>query len=119
MRAISTEGSGRIKFYKNIRRMLDEDRKFRDFFEGETQVIPDFYINMMKKDLGPLWEYLPDRAYYHDPYAYLKSETAKKNGNGSAHKEPSSKPIVVDGPLADTPIEINPGEPVPVYTSGS
>jgi hypothetical protein len=107
MRAISTEGSGRIKFYTNIRRMLDEDRKFRDFFEQETTVIPEFYINMMKKDLGPLWEYLPDRAYYHDPYAYLKSETEKSNG--SAVKEPADKPLPVADtiePVVGTPLEI-------------
>ncbi|MEQ9618340.1 MAG: radical SAM protein [Deltaproteobacteria bacterium] len=78
MRAISTEGSGRIKFYRKIRQFLQEDTKFRDFFEGETTEIPDFYVDMIKKDLGPLWEYLPEGAIYHDQNAYLKSEMEKK-----------------------------------------
>ena len=78
MRAISTEGSGRIKFYRKIKQFLAEDTKFRDFFEGETTEIPEFYVDMIKKDLGPLWEYLPDRAIYHDQNAYLKSEMEKK-----------------------------------------
>ena len=78
MRAISTEGSGRIKFYRRIRQSLEEDTKFRDFFEGETTEIPQFYIDIMKKDLGSLWKYLPEGAFYHDQNAYLKSELEKK-----------------------------------------
>ena len=69
---------------------------------------------MMKKDLGPLWEYLPDRAYYHDPYAYLKSETEKKNG--VAQKEPSHKPVN----LTETvPFEIRTDEPLAVPSATS
>ncbi len=78
MRAVSTEGFGRLRYYRKIRKLLDEDVKFRAFFEGETKEIPQFYIDMIRKDLGPLWEYLPEGAIYHDPYAYLKSEMAKR-----------------------------------------
>ena len=72
------EGSGRLKFYRKIRQFLEEDTKFRDFFEGETTEIPEFYVDIMKKDLGPLWEYLPEGAIYHDQNAYLKSEMEKR-----------------------------------------
>lgn len=78
MRAVSTEGFGRLRYYRKIRKFLDEDVKFRAFFEGETKEIPQFYVDMIRKDLGPLWEYLPEGAIYHDPYAYLKSEMAKR-----------------------------------------
>ena len=78
MRAVSTEGAGRLRFYRKIRKFLDEDVRFRAFFEGETTEVPQFYIDMIKKDLGPLWEYLPEGAIYHDPYAYLKSEMEKR-----------------------------------------
>jgi len=78
VRAVSTEGFGRMKFYREIRRRLDEDRPFRDFFEGETTIIPEFYIDMMKKDLGPLWEWLPEGAIYHDQNAYYKKDMARK-----------------------------------------
>ncbi|MCG8606106.1 radical SAM protein, partial [bacterium] len=77
VRAISSEGWGRIKYYKQVRRLLETDRNLRSFMEGETQVIPDFYVNRMKADLGDLWEWLPEGAYVHDPYAYLKQEMAK------------------------------------------
>jgi hypothetical protein len=28
---------------------------------------------MVRQDLGPLWEWLPEGALQHDPHAYLKS----------------------------------------------
>lgn len=78
MRAVSTEGFGRLRYYRKIRKLLDKDVQFRAFFEGETREVPQFYIDMMRKDLGPLWEYLPEGAYNHDQNAYLKSEMEKK-----------------------------------------
>lgn len=78
MRAVSSEGFGRLKFYREVRRLLDEDRSFRDYFEGETTTLPRFYVNILKKDLGSLWEWLPEGALYHDPYAYSKEELGKE-----------------------------------------
>jgi hypothetical protein len=73
VRAISSEGSGRIKYYTEVRRLLDEDRQFRDYFEQETTELPPFYLDRVKKELGPLWEWLPQGALYHNPNAYLES----------------------------------------------
>jgi hypothetical protein len=73
VRAISSEGAGRIKYYTEVRRLLDEDRQFRDYFEQETTELPPFYIDRVKKELGPLWEWLPQGALYHNPNAYLES----------------------------------------------
>lgn len=78
VRAVSTEGFGRMRFYREIRKRLDEDRQFRDFFEGETTILPEFYMTLLKKDLGPLWEWLPEGAIYHDQNAYFKKETERK-----------------------------------------
>jgi len=77
VRAVSSEGFGRIKYYKEIRRRLDDDPEFRPFFEQETTKLPEFYVNRIKNDLGPLSAWLPDGALYHDQHAYLKSEQAK------------------------------------------
>ena len=74
VRGISFEGWGKIEYFKEIRRRLDEDIPFRKFFEQETTEIPPFFTEPIKKDLGPLWEWLPEDATYHDAYAYLKSE---------------------------------------------
>jgi hypothetical protein len=74
VRAISTEGFGRLKYYKEIRSRLDTDPQFSPYFEQQSSQVPDFYTDMARKDLGQLWNYLPAGGLNHDPYAYLKSE---------------------------------------------
>jgi hypothetical protein len=76
MRGVSSEGFGRIKYHSEIRRRLDEDRPLRAFFDGETAEIPAFYVDRVKRELGPLWPYLPEGALVHDPLAY----SAKTDG---------------------------------------
>ena len=71
MRAISSEGFGRLRFYRQVRKMLVEDRSFRQYFEGESQQFPVFYRNIIQKDLGMWWEWLPKDAIDHNPNAYL------------------------------------------------
>jgi hypothetical protein len=78
VRGISSEGWGKIKYFKDIRRRLDEDGAFRKFFDGESDELPQFYLDQIKQDLGPLWDWLPEGAVHHDAYAYLKSERAAK-----------------------------------------
>jgi hypothetical protein len=73
VRAISAEGFGRVKYNIKVRELLNKDRQFRDYFEGETAELPQFYKDQVKKNLGPLWNWLPTEALYHDPNAYLKS----------------------------------------------
>ncbi len=78
LRAVSSEGFGRIKYYRTIRALLDSDITVRRFFEGETTTIPQFYLDRIKNDLGDLWQYLPDGALEHDPQAYLKKHEAEQ-----------------------------------------
>jgi hypothetical protein len=72
MRAISSEGYGRIRFFRQVREHLIRDRSFRKYFEGETMQLPDFYMNIIQKDLGAWWEWLPKGALEHNPNAYLQ-----------------------------------------------
>jgi hypothetical protein len=74
LRAVSSSGFGRIRYYEEVRRRLDHDRQFRRFFEQETNELPRFYVDRVRKELGLLWEWLPEGALCHDPNAYLKSE---------------------------------------------
>ncbi|MFI5136154.1 MAG: radical SAM protein, partial [Chitinophagales bacterium] len=78
MRAVSSEGHGRIRFYRMVRKNLVENRSFRDYFEGESKQLPEFYINIIKKDLGIWWNWLPEGAIHHNPNAYLHK--TMKNG---------------------------------------
>ena len=74
VRAVSTEGFGRIRYHTAMRRRLDTDRELRAFFERETDEIPGFYRERIRRDLGPLHQFLPEGALVHDPNAYLNSE---------------------------------------------
>ena len=73
VRAVSSEGFGRVRHYTAVRRLLDTDASFRAYFEGETTQLPSFFVDRIRRDLGPLWEYLPEGALWHDPLAYLES----------------------------------------------
>lgn len=70
MRAISSEGHGRIRFYRKIRTLLKTDRQFRQYFEGETTKLPAFFYDIIRNDLGKWKSWLPDAALYHDPNNY-------------------------------------------------
>jgi hypothetical protein len=73
VRAMSSEGWGRIDYHTQIRKLLDTDRSVRAYLDGETTVLPEFYHNRIRHDLGPMYQYLPEGAIYHDPTAYLSS----------------------------------------------
>jgi hypothetical protein len=77
VRGISSEGYGRLHYHSKIRGLLKTDATMRDFFEGATDVIPEFYRGRVREELGPLWSHLPEGALDHDPTAYLKKTEAQ------------------------------------------
>ncbi|MDD4053199.1 MAG: radical SAM protein, partial [candidate division Zixibacteria bacterium] len=82
VRAISSEGFGRIRYSTEIRRRLETDRPFRRFFEQETTEVPSFFVDWMRRDLGPFWSWLPEGALYHDPNASLLSQEERLSSYG-------------------------------------
>jgi hypothetical protein len=77
VRAVSSEGFGRIAYYREIRRRLDTDLPLRRYFEQETTELPEFFAAQIRRDLGPFWSCLPPEALRHDPNAYLLAETVR------------------------------------------
>ena len=75
VRAISSEGFGRIKYNTNVHKLLTNDVQFRRYFERETEILPDFFESQVKNDLGSLIDWLPPGALLHDPNAYLKASS--------------------------------------------
>jgi hypothetical protein len=73
LRAVSSEGFGRIRYHAEIRRRLDTDRPLRRFMEGESDQLPEFYRARIQAELGPLYDSLPEGALMHDPHAWLKA----------------------------------------------
>ncbi|AKD03712.1 radical SAM protein [Pontibacter korlensis] len=71
MRAVSSEGYGRLRFYRQVREKLLSDAAFRQYFEGESRRLPSFYKEIIQKDLGVWWQWLPEGALEHNENAYL------------------------------------------------
>ncbi|MFI5180686.1 MAG: B12-binding domain-containing radical SAM protein [Thermoanaerobaculia bacterium] len=85
LRAISSEGFGRLRHYSELRRRLGTDAQLDAFFSQSTGELPDFYTEQVKRDLGSLWRWLPVGALSHDPHAYLNALApagSRESGNG-------------------------------------
>jgi hypothetical protein len=74
VRAVSSEGAGRHRYYRTVRGLLDTDASVRRFFDAESASLPAFYAERVRRDLGPFWKHLPEGALMHDPNAYLAAE---------------------------------------------
>jgi hypothetical protein len=73
VRAMSSEGYGRIRYNTEVLRLLAEDRPFRDYFEGRTTELPAFFHEQLKRNMGSLWQWLPEGAVHHDQNEYLNT----------------------------------------------
>ncbi len=71
-RGLASERRYKFSHHLALREYL-KDPAVRRYFDGETTELPAFYIDMIKSDLGPLWDWLPDGALYHEPNAYLET----------------------------------------------
>jgi len=76
VRAVSMEGFGRIRYHRGIRRRLDDDPSFSPYFEQQSDELPSFYVELLRRELGSLWDWLPEGSLHHDPYAYLRQEVS-------------------------------------------
>jgi len=59
--SLSVGGNGKIKYVSSILERLRSDPGFRAFMNKETDQIPPFMVDQIRRDLGPLWEWLPDQ----------------------------------------------------------
>jgi hypothetical protein len=73
-RTISSSGPRvRIKYYERKRRMLKEDTSFRAYFEGDTNILPDYFMRQIREELGPFYQWLPKNAIFHNHKAFLEN----------------------------------------------
>jgi hypothetical protein len=78
IRAISSEGFGRIKYHRRIRAMLEQELPVRRFFEGESSKLPSFYHEAVRAKLGALWPLLPEGGLGYDHLAFLHKSQAQR-----------------------------------------
>lgn len=77
VRAISSEGHGRVQFFKEIKKQLMEDKEFHGYFEGAHTRVPEFFTQIIRKDLGYAWDWLPKGFLYYDHLAFLKKSMSE------------------------------------------
>jgi len=77
VRAISTEGFGRLRYHTELRARLDTDPTMLAFLQGESDQVPAFYTDRLIAELGSLAQYIPEGGMEHDPLAYLKSQDSE------------------------------------------
>ena len=101
VRAMSSEGWGRIAYHTTIRSLLDTDPSVRGFMEGEDDRLPAFYEARIRRDLGDLHAHLPAGAVMHDPNAYLKSvgDAPVTVLTGSRRARAAASTVPVNAPL--------------------
>lgn len=73
--SFSVGGSGKINQVSATLENLRRKPEYRSFMNKETDQIPAFMIEQVKKDLGPMWEWLPDKTLSQKPDTLVKSES--------------------------------------------
>jgi hypothetical protein len=73
VRALCSEGRGRVRYHSRVRRLLSSDAGMRGFFKGSTDVLPPFYLRRIRSDLGSFWDLLLAGGLVHDQNAWLAS----------------------------------------------
>ena len=79
---------------------MDSDPVLQRFLSGESTALPSFYVEHMRKDLGPFWTALPEGALSHDPNAYLRAHQAQA-ASPSRATDPRGERPVRPAPAAD------------------
>jgi hypothetical protein len=73
--SLSVGGSGKKGDAYSVLKNLRTKKDFRSFMNRETDQIPAFMVEQVKKDLGPIWEWLPDKSLSQNPKMLLESES--------------------------------------------
>ena len=95
VRAVSTQGFGRIRYYRWMSRMLRTDPGFLAYFEGRTSVLPRVFSDRIRRELGPLWSWLPKGALAYEPNAYADAQVTPVRAPSVVPSAPSLAPAAV------------------------
>jgi len=64
--SLTIGGAGKIRSLTTIIENLKRKPEFQSFVNKETSKIPQFMIDTVSNDLGPLWEWLPNKSLSYD-----------------------------------------------------
>ncbi len=74
--ALRAATSRKVEYYNDLHRRLRAGGALQVFLDAETENIPAFFTDQIRRDLGPFWDVLPQGALRHDHLAYLASRPA-------------------------------------------
>ena len=64
--SLTIGGAGKIRSLSLILENLKREPEFQSFVKKETNKIPQFMIDTVRSDLGPLWDWLPNKSLSYD-----------------------------------------------------
>lgn len=73
--SLSVGGSGKKRCARTILKNMRTQPDFRSFMNRETDQIPALMIEQVKNDLGPIWEWLPNKTLSQKPNILEESES--------------------------------------------
>jgi hypothetical protein len=60
--SLTIGGVGKISHLSKMLKELETNRDFQAFVRKETTIVPEFLINRVRHELGPMWDWLPDKS---------------------------------------------------------
>jgi len=73
--SLSEGGSGKIRHVSDLLETLRTKPDYRSYMYKETDHMPAFMTDKIKEDLGPMWEWLPDKTLSQNPVIFERSES--------------------------------------------
>jgi len=64
--SLTIGGNGKKRYLNALLNRLRNDPDFQSFVTKQNDRVPDFMIEKVKNDLGPLWEWLPNKTLSYD-----------------------------------------------------
>ena len=77
--SLTVGGTGKIRFLSDMVKHIRKDPDFQAFLNKESPQVPQFMREKVKKDLGPLWYWLPDKSLSYNPNVLSRAKSYYDN----------------------------------------
>ncbi len=71
--SLTIGGRGKIRYLSDMLEHLRREKDFQSFVNKESPDIPTSILQEVKKDLGFMWQWLPDKTLSHEPAVFSDS----------------------------------------------
>jgi hypothetical protein len=74
--SLTIGGTGKIRSLSAMMEQLRREPEFQALVGRKTNQAPAFMVEQVRRDLGPLWQWLPDKSLSYDVDVLTRSESA-------------------------------------------